>query len=105
MSALLVVAGAAVGAPARLLVSRAVAGERGTLVVNVVGSLLLGLLAGLSPAAYALFGVGFCGAFTTFSAFAVEAVTMPRLAGARYVALSVVLCCLAGAAGLAASPR
>jgi CrcB protein len=101
VNALLVVLGAAVGAPARLLVSRAVAGERGTLVVNVVGSLLLGLFAGLASAPYALLGVGLCGAFTTYSTFAVEAGTMPRRASAAYVVTSVVLCCLACAAGLA----
>lgn len=100
MTALLVVVGAAVGAPARLLVSRAVAGERGTLVVNVVGSLLLGLFTGLSPAAYALLGIGFCGAFTTFSTFAVEVVTLRPRGGALLSAASVVLCCLACALGL-----
>jgi CrcB protein len=102
VNALLVVIGAAVGAPARLLVSRVVAGPRGTLVVNVLGSLLLGLLAGLSAPAYALVGIGFCGAFTTYSTFAVETVTMPARRGAGYAVASVVLCCLAGAIGLAA---
>lgn len=100
MRALLVVLGAALGAPARLLVSRAVAGERGTLVVNVVGSLLIGLFAGLSPSSYALLGIGFCGAFTTYSTFAVEAVTLPRRRGVAYAAVSVVACCVACAAGL-----
>jgi CrcB protein len=100
MRALLVVLGAVVGAPARLLVSRAVAGERGTLVVNVLGSLLVGLFAGLSTSAYALLGVGFCGAFTTYSTFAVEVVTMPRRAGATHVVISLVLCCAACALGL-----
>jgi CrcB protein len=103
MTALLVALGAAAGAPARLLVSRAVAGERGTLVVNVTGSLLLGLLAGAAPAAYALLGVGFCGAFTTYSTFAVEAVRMPRRASLTYVAVSVVACCAAAAVGLGAT--
>jgi CrcB protein len=101
MTPLLVVLGAVFGAPARLLVSRAVAGERGTLVVNVAGSLLVGLLAGVSSSAYAVLGIGFCGAFTTYSAFAVEAVTMPRRASAAYVVASVLLCCLACALGLA----
>jgi CrcB protein len=101
VTGLWVVLGAAVGAPARLIVSRAVAGERGTLAVNVVGSLLLGLFADLSPASYALLGVGFCGAFTTFSAFGVEAVTLPRRSSAAYVAASIVLCCAACALGLA----
>jgi len=100
MTALLVVLGAAGGAPARLLVSRAAAGPQGTLAVNVAGSLLLGLFVGLSPALYALLGVGFCGAFTTYSTFAVEVVRLPRPRGSAYVVASVVLCCLACALGL-----
>lgn len=98
MTALLVALGAAAGAPARLLVSRRWPGPRGTLVVNVTGSLLLGLLAGRAPAAYALLGVGFCGAFTTFSTFALEAV---ESAGWRYVVGTTAACLLAAAAGLA----
>jgi fluoride exporter len=101
VTALWVVLGAGVGAPARLLVSRAVDSQRGTLLVNVVGSLLLGLFADLGEAGYALLGVGFCGAFTTFSAFGVEAVQLPRRAAASYVLASVVLCSLACALGLA----
>jgi CrcB protein len=101
VTALWVVLGASVGAPARLLVTRAFAGERGTLVVNVVGSLVLGLFAGLGGAGYAVLGVGFCGAFTTFSAFGVEAVQLPRRAASSYVIASVVLCTLACALGLA----
>jgi CrcB protein len=51
----------------------------GTLTVNVVGSFLLGLIymlvarkVGLTENARLLLGVGFCGGFTTFSAFALE---------------------------------
>ncbi|MBK5305204.1 MAG: CrcB family protein [Frankiaceae bacterium] len=101
MTALLVALGAGLGAPARLVVSRVVADERGTLVVNVLGSLLIGLFAGLSHSAYALLGVGFCGAFTTYSTFAVEAVTLRARSDVRFVAMSVLLCCLACALGLA----
>ena len=101
MTALLVALGACVGAPLRLLVSRAIVDENGTLVVNVVGSLLLGLFAGLSGHWYALLGVGLCGAFTTYSTFAVEAVTLRARSDLRYVATSVVGCCLACALGLA----
>jgi fluoride exporter len=100
VTVLLVALGAAVGAPARYLVDRVVPRHWGTLLVNVLGSLLLGLFAGLDPHPYALLGLGFCGAFTTFSAFAVEAVTG---AGARYVALSAGLCLAAAALGLAVS--
>lgn len=84
MTALLVVAGAAVGAPARFLVDRwarrhSSAGTiLGTLIVNVVGSLVLGVVVALSrePGAPSwllpLVGVGFCGALTTFSTLAFE---------------------------------
>jgi CrcB protein len=89
VTALLVALGASVGAPARLLVARAWPGLGATLFVNVVGSAVLGLLVQPSASSYALVGVGFCGALTTYSTFAVEA-TQTR--SWRYVALSVVLC-------------
>lgn len=50
----------------------------GTLLVNVSGSLLMGLLAGCwqrwgTPSAFALFaGAGFLGALTTFSTFSMD---------------------------------
>lgn len=101
MTALLVALGASVGAPLRLLVSRLVPDENGTLLVNVTGSLLIGLFAGLSPDWYALLGIGFCGAFTTYSTFAVEAVTLRARSAVRHVALAVGLCLSAVALGLA----
>ena len=101
MNALLVLLGAAVGAPARYLVSLWVSGERATFAVNVTGSLLLGAVAGGgSPASFILLGVGFCGAFTTFSAYSVEAVLAGRRAGAGYVVASTVGCLAAAALGL-----
>ncbi|MBP6995787.1 MAG: CrcB family protein [Phycicoccus sp.] len=80
MTALLVAIGAAVGAPVRLLVNHALRVQcgatpmAGTLTVNVVGSFLLGLLAGwgVHGNSLALVGVGFCGALTTFSTLALE---------------------------------
>ena len=98
MTVLLVAFGGSVGAAVRFLVSRAVPGPRGTLAVNGAGSLLLGLVAASAPASYALVGVGFCGALTTFSTFALEAVGG---AGWRYVAGSTVVCLVAAALGLA----
>ena len=53
-----------------------------TLIANLVGSAILGALAGLTErragrgVAWSLLGVGFSGAFTTFSTFAVEAITI-----------------------------
>lgn len=98
MTALLVALGAAAGASARFAVAVRLPGLRATLVVNVVGSALLGLLAHPSASTYALLGTGFCGAFTTYSAFAVEVVETWSW---RYVVLSLVLCL--GAAGLTRS--
>lgn len=90
MTALLVVAGAALGAPTRYLVDVVVrwwlsAGPDdvpwGTAVVNLAGSLLIGLVAGAtlsrpSSAFTALVGTGFCGALTTYSTFSVETVRL-----------------------------
>ncbi len=80
VDAVLVAVGAAVGAPLRYLANHWVR-ERlggtavaGTLVVNVVGSLVLGALvgAGATGAPLALVGIGFCGGLTTFSTLALE---------------------------------
>jgi CrcB protein len=89
---LLVVAGALVGAPLRLLADRIAVRRRGsgsvlgTLTVNVVGSALLGAVLGLAavPAwVGTLVGTGFCGTFTTFSTFGADVV---RLAEQRALA-------------------
>lgn len=81
----------------------------GTLGVNLVGSLLLGVVLGRSSApgrgheVALLMGTGFCGAFTTFSTFAVESVRLLEEGRGRYamgyVLLSVVAGCLLAAAG------
>jgi CrcB protein len=77
----LVAAGAAVGAPLRFVVDRWAREHTragtilGTLVVNVAGSFVLGLVAGwpsLPTWVLPLVGIGFCGALTTFSTLAFE---------------------------------
>ena len=89
MNVLLVGIGGAAGAVARYLLSGMVQ-ERsggvfpwGTLVVNVLGCLVMGLLAGLAdvrgfmtPPTRALLVVGVLGGFTTFSAFGNETMNL-----------------------------
>ncbi len=85
---LAVAVGGFVGAPSRYLLDRVVSRRMGsklpwgTLAVNVTGSLLLGLLSGLSLAHHlsavddGLLGIGFCGAYTTYSTFSFETVRL-----------------------------
>lgn len=110
MIPLMVVLGAAVGAPLRFVTDRLVQSRHdtgfpwGTFTVNVVGSFALGLVLGSTapPAVVALVGTGFCGALTTYSTFGYETVTLAS-DGRRLLALLNVLASLAaglGAAGL-----
>lgn len=98
MTALLVAAGAAVGAPLRFVVGRWLDGRLpwGTLLVNVIGSFLLGIFSAMSLSqslgdhAYALLATGFCGAFTTYSSFAVQVHDHGARPGTAYVVLTLV---------------
>lgn len=79
----------------------------GTLFINVTGCLLLGLVGGLAaehgsvvtPQVRLLIGVGFCGAYTTFSTFGYE--TMLLLKSGSYVQAFTYLA-LSNVLGLAA---
>jgi CrcB protein len=111
---LLALAGA-LGAVSRFVVD-GVARERwggapyGTLVVNVSGSLLLGVVTGLvlfqgaPDTLRTLVGVGFCGGYTTFSTASIETVRLvqERRPGTAllYATGTLGLTVLAGAAGL-----
>lgn len=110
---LLGVAGAgALGAFTRYLVDGAVAARVGrvfpwgTLVVNVTGTLILGFLTGLvlyhglRGAPVTLIGVGFCGAYTTFSTFTLETIRLLE-EGASVEAALAVLASLAAGLGVA----
>lgn len=67
----------------------------GTLLVNVSGSLALGLLHDFTPPAVTVAGVGGLGAFTTFSSFARDVVALVEfkeaVLAAVYVTASSVL--------------
>lgn len=107
----LVMLGAAVGAPSRWAVDRFIQTRHpslfpwGTFAVNVLGSLLLGLVLGASAAAplAALLGTGFCGGFTTFSTFSFETVRLAEQGragrAAVYVGASLVVGLAAASAG------
>lgn len=81
------IVGGGIGAGVRYLLDGAIIRGRkdafplGILVVNIVGSFLLGLLTGLphvSPAWLAIIGTGVLGGFTTFSTVAVETVLLAQ---------------------------
>ena len=78
----------------------------GTFTVNAAGSLLIGILleASVSETLGWLLIVGFCGGFTTFSAFSADTVRLLRAgcynAAAAYVALSVAVCIVFAALGM-----
>ena len=99
MTLLLVALGAALGAPTRYVVAHLFDGRLlggclhvGTILVNVAGSFLLGLFSGLAltGSTIAFLGTGFCGALTTYSAFAVQSHAQGWRLGAINVALTVV---------------
>ncbi len=85
---LLVALGAFVGANCRYLLSKRLARISSgfpwaTMLINVTGSFLLGLLLTINqpalPASYRLLlGTGFLGAYTTFSTFSYETVTLAQ---------------------------
>lgn len=100
-SMLLVGAGGALGSIARYAVSLlfahlAICSHWATLLVNVVGSFLIGLLIPmLSNGAYLFAVVGCCGGFTTFSTFSSQALQLfqagERLTATVYVLASIVV--------------
>lgn len=106
-----VAGGGALGAVSRFLLGELIQGQstfpRGTLLINVSGCLVFGLLSGLTaervtePMRLFLF-TGILGGYTTFSAFGGETVALARDQPARaaaYVLLSVGLGLAAVAAG------
>jgi len=115
---LIVAAGGAVGSVTRHLVGTASlrlfgAGfPVGTMVVNIVGSFLMGVFIELLAQRFSaseqlrlLVATGFLGGFTTFSAFSLDFITLwqrgETVAAVAYAGVSVVVSLLALAGGLA----
>ncbi|MGW1838107.1 fluoride efflux transporter CrcB [Streptomyces sp. NPDC002067] len=112
MNWLLVIVGAAVGAPLRYLTDRAVQSRHdsvfpwGTFTVNISACVILGLVTGAASAGAAssqvrlALGTGLCGALSTYSTFSYETL---RLAedGARFLAVANVVAQLVAGLGAA----
>lgn len=110
MQYLMVAAGGALGAVARFACYRLALrfdwhAALMTLVVNALGSLLIGLLyvavverSTLPPEAQTLLGLGFLGAFTTYSTYSLDALKLLEqgnwLAAAGYLVGTLLLCLL-----------
>ena len=118
MAYLLAAIGGAVGALARWAVSLAVPPVAGwpwpTLLVNLTGCLLIGVLLAVLPSRFPsatwarpLLGVGVLGGYTTWSTFAVEVVRLTEdgawVLGAAYLVTSLVGGVAAVATGLLAT--
>jgi fluoride exporter len=116
-----IAAGSGLGGMARYATSGLMAAQFGTvfpwgtLVINIVGSLLIGLVVAVTgpegrwPVAADIqrfLTVGVLGGYTTFSAFSLETLELIRdgalLRAGAYVGLSVVLCLMAAGLGVAA---
>jgi len=108
VTALLVALGAAVGAPLRYLVDRAVQSRHdsvfpwGTFAVNVAGSFILGLLVrgtavhAVPGSLAALLGTGLCGALTTYSTFGYETVRLLEERSRQFAVLNAAASVVAG---------
>lgn len=111
MAYLWIILGGALGTAARFWMAAAVASVTGptfpwgTLLINILGSFIIGLFGTLTnasgllsaiPQVKALVMVGVCGGFTTFSSLSLQTLDLVRarefLRAGSYVLLSVSLC-------------
>ena len=106
----LVGVGGAIGAVLRYLIGELMPDgfPWGTLTVNLLGSLLLGVIVGmsLSPEMGLLFGTGIMGAFTTMSAYSVDLLELLENSeygpAAAYLLMTILGCPLIAYGGMKA---
>jgi CrcB protein len=108
-----VAAVAGVGAVCRYVVDRVIAHQHdgvfpwGTFAINIVGSFVLGVTSGLathhglSSAAAAVIGSGFCAGFTTFSTWMWETLALAEAGALLEASLNVVASLAVGVAAAA----
>ena len=108
MKTLLVIIGAAIGAPTRFAIDQYIRKYTdkpyGILLINVLGSFVFGLTMKSADNTHALFAIGFAGAFTTWSTFMLDfflAYELKRYKDAAiYLSASLALGLLAASLGI-----
>jgi fluoride exporter len=94
MNSLMVILGAAIGAPARFLVDqyfkKFTDKPVGTFAVNILGSFLIGLTFGSTDNWHDFLAIGFAGSFTTWSTFIIDLYLGYELKKYKVVAVNLV---------------